>query len=184
MNITINHLEEKQKNRFTREIEFTVNQAVKYITESDALFTDSEKKRLGMINVILGKNKSRHAGTVDTWESRNKINAEIRLEVTTLYDTISTLAHEMIHVKQHVAGRFQPIDSETVIWEGDKYTVQPRHFKDMINSLELPWEKEAHRYESILAGRFFADFSGLNEHELVTGYENLRNPVDIAQRVV
>lgn len=184
MNIHVNEIQEKQKNRFTREIEFTVKQSVKFIMASDVLFTKKELDRLGMVNIILTKDKNRHSGTVDSWESNGKINAEIHLVLTTLYDTISTLAHELIHVKQHVSGRFQPIDSNTVIWEGDKYSVQPRHFKDLINSLELPWEKEAHRYESVLVGRFFADFSGLNEVDLVDGYERLRKPVDNHEAVM
>jgi hypothetical protein len=178
MNVNINLIKEKQKNRFTKEIEQTISMATTYITETDALFTEQEKQRLGMVNIILEKGKSQYSGTVDSWESNGKIHAEIRLELTTLYDTISTLAHEFIHVKQHVTGRFQPIDPNTVIWEGDKYTVENRHFKDIMSSLELPWEKEAHRYEGILAGRFFADLSGLNESELVNGFEKMKNPLD------
>jgi len=55
------------------------------------------------------------------------------------------LAHEMIHVKQFAKGELIVINSQQVIWKGQKYWCVGGSRKS------APWEDEAHQIDKILA---------------------------------
>ena len=50
----------------------------------------------------------------------------------------TSLAHEMIHVKQYLDGRLSEIDDKTLQWEGEEF----RNFQRIPHDMR-PWESEA-----------------------------------------
>lgn len=57
-------------------------------------------------------------------------------------DLGSTLAHEMVHVKQFAKGHFQIVDGK-YFWKGKRVTKKVKY-------LDLPWEREAFAKQEIL----------------------------------
>jgi hypothetical protein len=57
------------------------------------------------------------------------------------------LAHEMVHVKQFAKGELILINSQQVIWKGQKYWCVGG------SRQTTPWEVEAHQIDKILAGQ-------------------------------
>lgn len=66
----------------------------------------------------------------------------IALKPQKLADLGSTLAHEMVHVKQFAKGHFQIVNG-TNFWKGKKITKRVKY-------LDLPWEIEAFSKQEIL----------------------------------
>jgi hypothetical protein len=64
---------------------------------------------------------------------------------------IVTVMHEMIHVKQYVLHEMCDMPSGSVRWKSRP--INPQN----LDYWEHPWEKEAHRYEEILACAFMLD---------------------------
>lgn len=60
---------------------------------------------------------------------------------------LSTLAHEMVHVKQFARGE---LDSGLSSWKSNKYCAN-------IDYWDQPWEKEARRLQDKLAARFLKE---------------------------
>ena len=62
-----------------------------------------------------------------------------------LYDLVSTICHEMVHVKQYVKGELSDLFSESgTKWKKKKFSLD-------YNYDDSPWEKEAFRLEEKLA---------------------------------
>lgn len=66
-------------------------------------------------------------------------------------EMISTVMHEMIHVKQYVLNEMSDMNNGSVRWK--KQVINPEN----IDYAEHPWEKEAFAYEGILACVFEVD---------------------------
>ena len=56
-------------------------------------------------------------------------------------ETIKTLFHEMVHVKQYAEGRLEQVG----VWLGQKYDC---------DYVDLPWEIEAHEMEKVMMKKF------------------------------
>lgn len=69
-----------------------------------------------------------------------------RLTPSTLLDMASTLAHEMVHVKQIAKGQMKFLPNEAKIWKGKRYTKKTKY-------LDMPWELDAFSKQEILLRR-------------------------------
>lgn len=74
------------------------------------------------------------------------------------HDIISTIAHEMVHLKQSVLGQLETkrvgkINIEW-FWKGKSYGINPYRGLDPFQHYTLPWEKEAYDKEPKLAREF------------------------------
>lgn len=70
--------------------------------------------------------------------------------------TISTLAHEMVHVKQGVSGKFTLKGNIGFIWNGKMYKDIDNLDAAQIDQYNnMPWEKEAYTLEPELTKKFF-----------------------------
>jgi hypothetical protein len=69
----------------------------------------------------------------------------------TLYDLISTVCHEMTHVKQYVRGELKEVNYGAK-WKG-------KLFKDSMAYAKMPWEKEAFDLEKELTFKCFEEIS-------------------------
>jgi hypothetical protein len=68
-----------------------------------------------------------------------------------LYDMVSTICHEMVHVKQYVKKELSDLyDESGTKWKKKKYSME----YDYHNS---PWEKEAYKLEESLAIKCFKE---------------------------
>lgn len=63
-----------------------------------------------------------------------------------LFDMISTICHEMVHLKQYVKGELREKDG-VQMWKTKSYK--------NVNYADAPWEKEAFRLEASLAEECF-----------------------------
>ena len=63
-----------------------------------------------------------------------------------LYDLISTVCHEMIHLKQYARRELRNVNGNTM-WKKKAY--------NDVSYLDAPWEKEAYRLEDKLAIQCF-----------------------------
>lgn len=68
-----------------------------------------------------------------------------------LYDLISTLCHEMVHVKQYVKGEMK------YDWRSGKTRWKAKLISDDVEYLDQPWEKEAYKLEEDLAKECFRE---------------------------
>lgn len=66
-----------------------------------------------------------------------------------LYDLISTVCHEMVHVKQYYRKEMN----------GDFNKWKTQKIKESVDYMDLPWEKEAFRMEEKLAIECFKEIS-------------------------
>jgi hypothetical protein len=77
---------------------------------------------------------------------------EFELEIDkslNLYDFISTICHEMVHVKQYARGEMVPLPGGKTRWK-------KKVFGDIAYD-DSPWEKEAFRLEKSLALKCFTE---------------------------
>lgn len=80
-------------------------------------------------------------------------NREFELEVDKnlrMFDFISTLCHELTHLKQYAKGEMKQIDYYKTQWKKVVYT-------DRVDYDDLPWEKEAFKVERQLALECFEE---------------------------
>jgi hypothetical protein len=69
-----------------------------------------------------------------------------RVTTSTLLEMASTLAHEMVHVKQLAKGQMKFLPNEARIWKGKRYSKKTKY-------LEQPWEIDAFSKQEILLRR-------------------------------
>lgn len=69
-----------------------------------------------------------------------------RLTPITMMDMASTLAHEMVHVKQLAKGHMKFLPNEARIWKGKRYSKKTKY-------LDMPWEIEAFSKQELLLRR-------------------------------
>lgn len=74
------------------------------------------------------------------------LKAPKRLTPMTLMDLATTLAHEMVHVKQLAKGQMKFLPNDAKIWKGKKYTKKTKY-------LDMPWEIDAFSKQEILLRR-------------------------------
>tara|TARA_B110000503_G_scaffold88796_1_gene134612 strand:- start:2451 stop:2876 length:426 start_codon:yes stop_codon:yes gene_type:complete len=87
--------------------------------------------------------------------SEGDTNREFELEIKkgmSLYDLISTVCHEMVHVKQYAKGELRYRASGVQQWKA-------KIISDKTEYMDLPWEKEAFKLERGLAIQCFEEIS-------------------------
>jgi hypothetical protein len=80
-------------------------------------------------------------------------NREFELEIDKnlrLYDFVSTLCHELTHLKQYARGEMKQLDDGRTRWKKVIYSENTSYE-------ESPWEKEAFRVEKQLAMQCFEE---------------------------
>ena len=83
--------------------------------------------------------KSQSAGLCESVDERN-----FKIDVALFGNWLSTLAHEMVHVKQFAKGELDPAMTR---WKSNRYV-------DHIEYWDQPWEKEARRLQNKLVLEF------------------------------
>lgn len=90
------------------------------------------------------------------WEDTNIRPREFTIEVRknqTKANFITTILHEMVHVKQYVRNemqeRFQ--GEHRVLWKG-------KNFSDK-DYLDQPWEKEAYKLQEVLYKKYLKEYN-------------------------
>lgn len=85
-------------------------------------------------------------------ETNRVFNLEIKKGMS-LYDLVSTVCHEMVHVKQYAKGelRYRHKDGAQQ-WKA-------KIISDKVEYMDLPWEKEAFKLERGLALECFMEIS-------------------------
>ena len=83
-------------------------------------------------------------------------NKTFELEINkgmSLFDLISTICHEMVHVKQYYRREMRVVgNNELIMWK-------TKAIKDGVDYMDLPWEKEAFKKECKLAMECFKELS-------------------------
>jgi hypothetical protein len=78
--------------------------------------------------------------------------------------TLSTIAHEMVHVKQYATGELVdyvlPSKTNKCRWRGKVR----KNYDNPIEYWSLPWEVEAHGLEKCLYYRFLGENSDIKDH--------------------
>ena len=69
-----------------------------------------------------------------------------RLSKSSLLNMATTLAHEMVHVRQLAKGQLKYLSSQTKIWMGRRYTKKTSY-------LDQPWEQDAFARQELLMRR-------------------------------
>jgi len=69
-----------------------------------------------------------------------------RLTKSSLLNMATTLAHEMVHVRQLAKGQLKYLSSQTKIWMGRRYTKKTSY-------LDQPWEQDAFARQEMLMRR-------------------------------
>lgn len=70
-------------------------------------------------------------------------------KTVSLRNMIATLAHEMVHMKQHIKGELK-YNPQTVMWKSKTYSYD-HSYKNQ------PWEKEAFRLEMKLTDKMWSE---------------------------
>jgi len=86
--------------------------------------------------------KSHSMGLCESLDERT-----FKIDIALFGNWLSTLAHEMVHVKQFAKGELDPSMSR---WKSNKYV-------DHIDYWDQPWEKEARRLQNKLVLEFEKD---------------------------
>jgi hypothetical protein len=90
--------------------------------------------------------------------ARNKYKIEIN-SLKTFIEEISSLAHEIVHVKQGVMGKLVMKDvPDGFIWKGKLYKSVDIRKNNLYNDEKLEWENEANELERVLVQKFFSKF--------------------------
>jgi len=128
----MNYIEVNGGNKFQREIaEKVVGFCIKELLP---------RFRTLEITVNIKKIKGDAVGYCMMEDTNREFEIEISRELT-LKDFITTLTHEMVHVKQYARNE---MDGYSNRWKKAKV-------KEGTNYWELPWEKEAYRLQDKLA---------------------------------
>ena len=69
-----------------------------------------------------------------------------RLSKLTLLNMATTLAHEMVHVRQLAKGQLKYLPNQAKLWMGRRYTKKTRY-------LDQPWEQDAFARQEMLMRR-------------------------------
>lgn len=67
-----------------------------------------------------------------------------------LFDLVSTICHEMVHLKQYARRELRNVNGNTM-WKTKAYNT--------VDYMDAPWEKEAYKLETILALECFSTLS-------------------------
>ena len=128
----MNYIEVKGGNKFQREIaEKTVHEMISALLP-----------RVRTLEIVVEIKKL--TGDAVGWCMMEDTNKEFTIEVSkdlTLKDFVTTVCHEMVHVKQYYR---KEMDGVTMRWKKGKV-------KDKTGYYDLPWEKEAYRMQDKLA---------------------------------
>jgi len=74
------------------------------------------------------------------------IKAPKRLTPVSLMEMATTLAHEMVHVKQIAKGQMKFLPGDAKIWKGKRYSKKTKY-------LDMPWEIDAFSKQELLLRR-------------------------------
>lgn len=157
MNVKISGLEQKQNEwifedliKFCHESIYTEKKILHPIKNLELIFEDMHEDDNGICEEVLNRDST--------------YNVKLTLNKNhDFLETINTLSHEMIHVKQLETGRLKTLyygdGSYTHLWEGvaieDAY-----EFDVPIKMSLMPWEEEAHTMEKDVYRIFLGKMSG------------------------
>ena len=74
------------------------------------------------------------------------IKSPKRVTPISIMEMATTLAHEMVHVKQLAKGQMRFLPNEARIWKGKRYSKKTKY-------LDMPWELDAFSKQEILLRR-------------------------------
>tara|TARA_R110001592_G_scaffold38694_3_gene127559 strand:+ start:2345 stop:2794 length:450 start_codon:yes stop_codon:yes gene_type:complete len=88
-------------------------------------------------------------GDVVGWCQMNDTNREFTLEISkdmTIKELVTTICHEMIHVKQYARKEMTDdlVENGQAVWRGRKVNPNTKYY-------DLPWEREAYRLQDKFA---------------------------------
>jgi len=94
-------------------------------------------------------NLQKLTGDVVGWCQMNDTNREFTLEISkdmTIKELVTTICHEMIHVKQYARKEMNDnlVENGQSVWRGRKVNPNTKYY-------DLPWEKEAYRLQDKFA---------------------------------
>lgn len=88
-------------------------------------------------------------GYIDCIDSR-QFDIEI-LNNVSIEEFITSICHEMVHVKQYARGETKDVNSFTKSWKGEEYIAA---FSTVAEYMNFPWEKEAYGLQEELFQQF------------------------------
>jgi hypothetical protein len=95
-------------------------------------------------------------GVCDALDLNRPRDFDIEIDADlTFKQTLSVLAHELVHVKQYVTGQLKDYNtSKKIKWKGNIHFSE--HGYGIIDTTywDAPWEKEAYRLEKTLTRKF------------------------------
>lgn len=129
---------------------------IERLTQSCDFFADKLiSKRMSpyvFLDIIIRSNMREHGiCSPIEFNTANKARGfEIELrKKKSLKSMISTLAHEMVHVKQYALGE---INENNCKWKGKNVNVRK------VDYFDLPWEEEAYRLEHVLLAEYLVTY--------------------------
>lgn len=111
------------------------------------------------VNIIVRSNIREHGLCVPVGFNTKNIARDFDIEIRkkkSIKSMISTLAHEMVHVKQYALGEMCELGSH---WKGRKVDTRKTGYYD------LPWEIEAFEKEATLYKKFVEKYGKPKIHE-------------------
>lgn len=113
------------------------------------------KKMMPRIRTLEIEVKIKELGEAMGYCLEGDTNREFQLEIKkglSLYDLISTVCHEMVHVKQYAKGELRYRVQGGQQWKAKAISEKTEY-------MDLPWEKEAFKLERGLAIQCFEEIS-------------------------
>lgn len=151
----------KTKNINDKKIEYLISETIKF--SADKLLTKRmqrsllvivEKENLQKYNITTSEQKVPTATCewIDYWIRPREFKITIE-DVDSLYQLVTAISHEMVHVKQfakeELKERFLP--EKYFVWKGEKFKIDTPYY-------ERPWEHEASQLELNLSNDFVKYF--------------------------
>jgi hypothetical protein len=106
--------------------------------------------RIKTLNIEVNLTKLDEAYGYCLCEDKRTFQLDIKKGLT-LFQLITTVCHEMTHVKQYATGELKEVDYGAK-WKG-------RRFSDEMAYSKLPWEKQAFKMEKELTFKCFEEIS-------------------------
>jgi hypothetical protein len=102
-------------------------------------------------------------GVCDALDLNRPRDFDIEIDADlTFKQTLSVLAHELVHVKQYATGQLRDYNtSKKIKWKGDIHINEYGYHNIDTSYWNAPWEKEAYRLEKTLTRKFMRYLRGL-----------------------
>ena len=138
-----NKLTKQQKNLAFEAIDFFVDRVMPRMKKSLSI------RVIGDANLIIKQSMFGFCDYIDV-ESRYPRDFEITVDTqTTVENFVSTIMHEMVHVKQWARGEMRDLSTDKRRWKNSKIVISDTDYEDH------PWEIEAFEMENELFKEFW-----------------------------